>query len=87
VRTETGSPDDPQKLAAAKAKADDIEAKLKAGGNFDQIARTSSDGQTAAEGGDMGLYERGKLNKVFEDQTFASRRAISPSPFAPSRAT
>ena len=67
---ETGS-DDPQKLAAAKAKADDIEAKLKAGGNFDQIARTSSDGQTAAEGGDMGLYERGKLNKVFEDQTFA----------------
>jgi peptidyl-prolyl cis-trans isomerase SurA len=62
--------DDPQKLAAAKAKADDIEAKLKAGGNFDQIARTSSDGPTANQGGDLGDFQRGKLNKVFEDQTF-----------------
>jgi peptidyl-prolyl cis-trans isomerase SurA len=62
--------EDPQKLAAAKAKADDIEAKLKAGANFDQLARTSSDGTTAAEGGDLGTFERGKLNKIFEDQTF-----------------
>lgn len=75
VATGTGADaegsDDPQKLAAAKAKADDIEAKLKAGGNFDQIARTSSDGPTAAEGGDLGKFERGKLNKIFEDKTFA----------------
>jgi peptidyl-prolyl cis-trans isomerase SurA len=63
--------DDPQKLAAAKAKADDIEAKLKAGANFDQLARTASDGPTAAEGGDMGKFGRGQLNKVFEDKTFA----------------
>jgi peptidyl-prolyl cis-trans isomerase SurA len=68
--TDTAAADDPQKLAAAKAKADDIEAKLKAGGNFDQLARSSSDGQTASEGGELGTYERGKLNKVFEDQTF-----------------
>lgn len=67
---DTAAADDPQKLAAAKAKADDIEAKLKAGGNFDQIARSSSDGQTAAEGGDLGTYKRGELNKTFEDQTF-----------------
>jgi peptidyl-prolyl cis-trans isomerase SurA len=65
--------DDPQKLAAARAKADDIESKLKAGANFDQLARTSSDGQTAAEGGDMGKYVRGQLNKVFEDKTFAMK--------------
>jgi peptidyl-prolyl cis-trans isomerase SurA len=63
--------DDPQKLSAAKAKADDIESKLKAGANFDQLARTSSDGQTAAEGGDMGKFGRGQLNKIFEDKTFA----------------
>jgi peptidyl-prolyl cis-trans isomerase SurA len=63
--------DDPQKLDAAKAKADDIEAKLKAGASFDQLARSSSDGPTAAEGGDLGKFERGKLNKIFEDKTFA----------------
>lgn len=62
--------DDPQKLATASAKAEDIEAKLKAGANFDQLARTASDGQTAAEGGDMGKFGRGQLNKVFEDKTF-----------------
>jgi peptidyl-prolyl cis-trans isomerase SurA len=69
--TAEGGTDDPQKLATAKAKADDIETQLKAGGDFDKIARSSSEGQTAAEGGDLGSFERGKLNKVFEDQTFA----------------
>ena len=62
--------DDPQRVATAKAKADDLEAKLKAGASFDQLARSSSDGETAAQGGDLGKFERGKLNKVFEDQTF-----------------
>lgn len=62
--------EDPQQVATAKAKADDIEAKLKAGANFDQLARSSSDGPTAAQGGELGTYVRGKLNKVFEDKTF-----------------
>jgi peptidyl-prolyl cis-trans isomerase SurA len=62
--------DDPAKLAAAKAKADDIYAKLKAGGDFNQLARSFSDGTTAAEGGDLGQFERGKMAKVLEDQTF-----------------
>jgi len=64
-------PDDPAKLAAAKAKADDIEAKLHAGGDFSQLARSFSDGPTAAEGGDLGQFKRGALAKVLEDQTFA----------------
>jgi peptidyl-prolyl cis-trans isomerase SurA len=64
-------PDDPEKLAAAKAKADDVEAKLHAGGDFAQLARTFSDGSTAAQGGDLGQYQRGKLAKVIEDKTFA----------------
>ncbi len=63
-------PDDPAKVAAAKAKADDIEAKLKAGVSFEELARSSSDGTTAAQGGDLGLYKRGQLAKVFEDQVF-----------------
>jgi peptidyl-prolyl cis-trans isomerase SurA len=71
--TEKGGvqPEDPAVLAAAKAKADDIEAKLHAGGDFSQLAKSFSDGQTAAEGGDLGQYRRGALAKVLEDQTFS----------------
>ena len=57
-------------VAQAKAKADDIEAKLKAGGNFDALAKANSGGPTADKGGDLGLYKRGALAKVLEDQTF-----------------
>jgi peptidyl-prolyl cis-trans isomerase SurA len=64
-------PDDPEKLAAAKAKADDIEAKLHAGGDFTQLARSFSDGPTASQGGDLGQFKRGSLAKVLEDKTFA----------------
>jgi peptidyl-prolyl cis-trans isomerase SurA len=64
-------PDDPQKVAAAKAKADDIEAKLSAGGDFSQLAKSFSDGPTSAAGGDLGQYKRGELAKIFEDKTFA----------------
>jgi peptidyl-prolyl cis-trans isomerase SurA len=75
ILVSTGTPeangeDDPAKVAAAQAKANDIEAKLKAGADFSQLARTSSDGQTAAQGGDLGTYKRGQLAKVFEDATF-----------------
>jgi peptidyl-prolyl cis-trans isomerase SurA len=67
-----GAPaDDAAKVAAAKAKADDIEARLHAGGDFAQLARSFSDGTTAAEGGDLGQYKRGVLPKVLEDKTFA----------------
>ena len=64
-------PDDEKKLADAKAKADDIEARLHAGGDFTQLARSFSDGTTAAEGGDLGQYKRGQLDKLFEEKTFA----------------
>lgn len=63
-------PDDEKKLAEAKAKADDIEARLHAGGDFSQLARSFSEGTTAAAGGDLGQYKRGQLGQVFEDKTF-----------------
>src|ERR1700757_79547 len=43
---EGGTQDDPAKVEAAKAKADDVEAKLKAGADFGQLARTVSEGPT-----------------------------------------
>ena len=70
ISTGTEGADDPAKVAAAKAKADDIEARLHAGGDFAQLARSFSDGSTAASGGDLGQYKRGQLPKVLEDKTF-----------------
>lgn len=63
--------EDPQRLSAAKAKIDDIEAQLKAGADFGKLARSSSQGETAAEGGNLGKFQRGSLAKVLEDSTFA----------------
>jgi peptidyl-prolyl cis-trans isomerase SurA len=57
-------------IAQAQAKAESIEGKLKAGGNFEDLAKANSGGPTAAQGGDLGMYKRGALAKVLEDQTF-----------------
>ncbi len=61
---------DAQKVAAAKAKAEDIENKLQAGGDFSELAKTFSNGQTANDGGSLGTYKHGELAKVFEDAVF-----------------
>jgi len=67
----TGSnPDDQQKLAEAKTKADDIEGRLKTGADFTQLARSFSEGTTAATGGELGTYKKGQLGQPFEDKTF-----------------
>ena len=63
--------DDQKKVDAAKAKAEDIEAKLASGGDFEQLARTFSDGPTASGGGDLGDYKRGQLPQELEDKTFS----------------
>jgi len=62
-------PDDAT-VAAAKAKADDVAAKLKAGASFDDLAKTMSNGPTAAQGGDLGEFKRGALAQIMEDKTF-----------------
>jgi peptidyl-prolyl cis-trans isomerase SurA len=64
------NPTDAQ-LNAAEAKAREVEAKLKAGGNFQTLAKQYSGGPTAQEGGDLGDFKRGALAKVLEDQTFS----------------
>ena len=57
-------------LAEADAQAKDLEAKLKAGTKFTELAKKYSKGPTAAQGGDLGDFRRGALAKVLEDQTF-----------------
>jgi peptidyl-prolyl cis-trans isomerase SurA len=57
-------------VAQAQAKADGIEAKLKAGASFADLAKSDSGGPTATQGGELGMYKRGTLGQVLEDQTF-----------------
>jgi peptidyl-prolyl cis-trans isomerase SurA len=64
------NPDDQQKLAEAKAKADDLEARLKAGEDFTQLAKSFSEGTTASTGGELGTYKKGQLGEPFESKTF-----------------
>ena len=58
-------------IAQAQAKAEGLEAQLKGGASFEELAKANSGGPTAAQGGDLGMYKRGALAKVLEDQTFS----------------
>jgi peptidyl-prolyl cis-trans isomerase SurA len=64
---------DTEALAAAEAKARDLLKQIKDGGKFDEIAKKSSDGPSAADGGVLGLFKRGQLAKELEDTTFAMK--------------
>lgn len=58
-------------LGAAEAKANDLLKQIRAGAAFEDIAKKFSDGPSAADGGNLGSFERGKLAKQIEDKTFA----------------
>jgi peptidyl-prolyl cis-trans isomerase SurA len=65
--------DDPQQLAAAKAKAEDLLAQIRKGASFEDVAKKSSDGPSAEQGGELGEFQRGTLAKDLEDKTFAMK--------------
>lgn len=67
------SADDSQQLQAAQAKAEDLLAQIRKGAGFEDIAKKNSDGPSAAQGGDLGLFKRGTLAKELEDKTFAMK--------------
>jgi peptidyl-prolyl cis-trans isomerase SurA len=60
-------------LAAAEARAGDVLKQIRAGANFDDMAKKFSDGPSAAQGGDLGVFKRGALAKELEDKTFAMK--------------
>jgi peptidyl-prolyl cis-trans isomerase SurA len=62
--------DDAANVAAAEAKAQDVYSQLKGGAKFEELAKTTSAGTTAAQGGELGEFKRGQLAKVLEDKTF-----------------
>jgi peptidyl-prolyl cis-trans isomerase SurA len=65
--------DDPQAIAAAQAKAEELLAEIKKGAAFDEVAKKSSEGPTAQQGGDLGYFKRGMLAKELEDKLFAMK--------------
>jgi peptidyl-prolyl cis-trans isomerase SurA len=64
-------PEDPATVAQAEAKANTILKKLKDGAKFEDVAKESSDGTTAQQGGPLGTFKRGELAKDFENKTFS----------------
>ena len=65
--------DDAAALAAAEAKANDLLKQIRAGANFDDLAKKYSSGPSAAQGGDLGVFKRGTLAKEIEEKTFAMK--------------
>jgi peptidyl-prolyl cis-trans isomerase D len=56
----------------AKQKAQELKRRLDAGESFEKLAREASDDSgSAAQGGDLGFFGRGMMDKPFEDAVFA----------------
>jgi peptidyl-prolyl cis-trans isomerase SurA len=60
-------------LSAAETKANDLLKQIHDGASFEEVAKKNSDGPSAADGGTLGIFERGKLAKELEDKTFAMK--------------
>jgi peptidyl-prolyl cis-trans isomerase SurA len=71
--TATPAPSETQIVAAAESKAKELREQIAKGASFEDVAKKSSDGPSAAQGGDLGVFERGKLAKEIEDVTFAMK--------------
>lgn len=56
--------------AEAMNKIKKIQEKLKKGDDFAEVAKASSEGPSAAKGGDLGYFGRGQMVKPFEDTAF-----------------
>jgi foldase protein PrsA len=66
-----GEADVVAEAGAAKAKADDLYNQIKGGGDFAKLAKENSqDPASAANGGDLGFFGKGKMVPEFEKAAF-----------------
>jgi peptidyl-prolyl cis-trans isomerase SurA len=70
----------PAEIVQAERKANELKSEIMKGADFAEVAKKSSGGPTAAQGGELGLFKRGALAKVLEDQTFDLKPGESTQP-------
>jgi len=66
----------------AKHQIDSIYALLKAGADFEELAKAESQDGTAKRGGDLGWFSRGHMVQPFEDIAFKMQDGEISEPFA-----
>jgi len=72
IKPDTTDPNtDPNKAKAiAKAKAQDLLKQIKDGADFAELAKANSDCPSAAKGGDLNFFSRGRMIPAFEKTAF-----------------
>src|SRR2546423_6863405 len=63
----------PEELTVTEQKARGLLDAIHKGTSFEEVAKKSSEGPTAAQGGDLGYFKRGMLAKELEDLTFGMK--------------
>jgi peptidyl-prolyl cis-trans isomerase C len=69
IKVETDATD--AQKAEARKKINDVQQKIKDGGDFAELAKQYSEGPSNVRGGDLGYFGRGQMVKPFEDAAFA----------------
>jgi peptidyl-prolyl cis-trans isomerase SurA len=57
-------------MAAAEKKANDLYTRASKGERFSDLARDNSDAATAPQGGELGAFKKGELNKTIESKVW-----------------
>jgi len=60
----------PEETASVRTKAEDLRNRLTKGDDFTQLAKKYSEGSTAQDGGDLGVFEHAQLSPQLEDAVF-----------------
>lgn len=59
--------------AAARKKIEDLQQKLKSGGDFAELAKENSEGPSNVRGGDLGYFKREEMVKPFADAAYSMK--------------
>jgi peptidyl-prolyl cis-trans isomerase SurA len=70
----------PADVKSIQKKADDIVQQLRDGADFNEMAKRRSEGTTAPEGGELGVFQRGQLSKGIENVVFGLKHGQVSDP-------